>query len=369
MALSPPAYMLNALAVDFDSIYALGDEYVTKIFQCIEKSGLRNFLGGLSLEIYPDELLNIYGNSHINDEGAVAMRIGEFDISLDEGSFAALFSLPTEGIINFTNILSTDVDDILTVSSATSIPMKPSGARKEMKVEYQLFVDIVAKSLLAKAGSFAAMTLEKFQIMTAIIKGIPINWSAVLFHIFKNMVSNTKQSFGFAIQMSKFLEDSGLPLNGSHSLHKSRMLNAQSVITLKPNLKSLNVTPAEFTALKKEIGDELMKEKQAAKRPKDVKAGKTKSSPAPKPKPKRKFVDTHSDSEATIESSQPLITKKARTTKTKPAAASGLLIIKPSKESSTAEEAKEKETTTEKAMGKDQEQQISPPRTDKRTTN
>lgn len=79
--------------------------------------------------------MNIYGKSTVNNEGAVTMKMGEFDISLDEGSFATLFQLPTDGIINFTKVPSTDVEWLLKECSATSIPMKPSGARKEMKVE------------------------------------------------------------------------------------------------------------------------------------------------------------------------------------------------------------------------------------------
>lgn len=62
-----------------------------------------------------------------------------------------------------------------------------------MKVEFQLLVDVVAKPILAKDGSFATMTLEKFHIMTAILKGMKVNWSFVFFSIFKNMVKNPKQ--------------------------------------------------------------------------------------------------------------------------------------------------------------------------------
>lgn len=96
--------MLNVLAMDFESIHALGDESVTRVFKCVETSGLRSFIEGLSLEIYPDELISIYGCSSISDEGAVVMKINEFDISLDEGSFASLFQLPTEGLLNFSSI-------------------------------------------------------------------------------------------------------------------------------------------------------------------------------------------------------------------------------------------------------------------------
>lgn len=54
--------------------------------------------------------------------------------------------------------------------------IKVSYPKHEFKFEFQLLADIVGKDILEKAGSFATLTLEKFQVMRAIIKGIKVNW-------------------------------------------------------------------------------------------------------------------------------------------------------------------------------------------------
>lgn len=96
-----------------------------------------------------------------------------------------------------------------------------------------MLTDVMAKSLIAKAGSFAPLTVEKFQVITAIMIGMNINWSFILFNTLKNMVQHSKKSFGFAIELSKILEDSRIPLNATTSLHKYRMLNVQCIVALR----------------------------------------------------------------------------------------------------------------------------------------
>lgn len=44
-----------------------------------------------------------------------------------------------------------------------------------MKMEYQFLVDVVAKSLLEKVGSFDVFTNEKFMVMADFVAKIKIN--------------------------------------------------------------------------------------------------------------------------------------------------------------------------------------------------
>lgn len=46
--------------------------------------------------------------------------------------------------------------------SATKKAVKISDAKNELKMEYQLLVDVVDKGLQTREGSFAALTAEKF---------------------------------------------------------------------------------------------------------------------------------------------------------------------------------------------------------------
>lgn len=87
------------------------------------------------------------------------------------------------------------------IFSASGKSVKVSDQKRELKFKYQVLADIVAKESFEKAGSFDALTVEKFQVMTDIVKGLKVNWSSILFNIFKNMFQASKQSKGFAVQL------------------------------------------------------------------------------------------------------------------------------------------------------------------------
>ncbi|KZV58374.1 hypothetical protein F511_15497 [Dorcoceras hygrometricum] len=72
--------------------------------------------------------------------------------------------------------------------------------KKEMKVEYRMLHDIVAKALYAKAGSFDVVTSEKFDFMVAISAGLKVNWAHVLFQTLVAMVHTpTRQEFAVSV--------------------------------------------------------------------------------------------------------------------------------------------------------------------------
>ncbi|KZV16083.1 hypothetical protein F511_29008 [Dorcoceras hygrometricum] len=68
-------------------------------------------------------------------------------------------------------------------------PLSMSGKKKEMTIEFRLLCDILAKTKSVKAGSFDAITQEKFLMMAAITCGVRINWNRLLFNILKDMVT------------------------------------------------------------------------------------------------------------------------------------------------------------------------------------
>ncbi|KZV51126.1 hypothetical protein F511_43832 [Dorcoceras hygrometricum] len=90
--------------------------------------------------------------------------------------------------------------------SATDVPFRAPSKKREMKVEYRLLHDIVAKSLCAKAGSFDTVKNEKFQLMVAISSGMTVNWAKILFRVLLGMVNNPKKkSQVFAVQVTILL--------------------------------------------------------------------------------------------------------------------------------------------------------------------
>ncbi|XP_073061768.1 uncharacterized protein [Primulina eburnea] len=66
MATPSPAYMLNAMAINFGSIISFGDADVKKVFQKLETAGLRTFLGKSSQEIYSKELQEFYSTEYVS---------------------------------------------------------------------------------------------------------------------------------------------------------------------------------------------------------------------------------------------------------------------------------------------------------------
>ncbi|KZV58056.1 hypothetical protein F511_37475 [Dorcoceras hygrometricum] len=66
------------------------------------------------------------------------------------------------------------------------------------------------KAVTVKAGSFDAVTTERFQMMTVIHFGLKVNWGKVLFNVLKDMVDKSqRKAKGFAAQIGVLLK--GIP--------------------------------------------------------------------------------------------------------------------------------------------------------------
>ncbi|KZV40256.1 hypothetical protein F511_19392, partial [Dorcoceras hygrometricum] len=120
---------------------------------------------------------------------------------------------------------------VKSIVSFSGEPVSISGKKKEMKVEFRLLCDILAKTISVKAGSFDAITQEKFLMMVAIICGVRINWSRICFNILKDMVTpGTRQDKGYAIQISLLLENvPNLELGESSEFPSSKILTEKTV--------------------------------------------------------------------------------------------------------------------------------------------
>ncbi|KZV25169.1 hypothetical protein F511_41092 [Dorcoceras hygrometricum] len=127
-------------------------------------------------------------------------------VEFSEQLFAETFELPLEGLSELSEIPKDLVFDARSIVSLSGEPVSMSGKKKEMKFEYRLLYDILAKTISVKAGSFDALTMEKFLMLTAIICEVNINWNRVLFNILKDMVTaGSRQAKGYAIQISLLL--------------------------------------------------------------------------------------------------------------------------------------------------------------------
>ncbi|KZV44268.1 hypothetical protein F511_10387 [Dorcoceras hygrometricum] len=156
--------------------------------------------------------------------------------------------------------------------------------KREMKIEYRLLSDILAKTIYVKAGSFYAVTRENFLLMTAITFDMKVNWSRLLFDILKDMVTpGSRQAKGYAIQICVLLKNvPGLDLGDSKAFPSPRILTEKTlhryvvinekvgteVVTDEPRVKKAPKTKAASKKRQADVvaTEPVIKKKRATKR-------------------------------------------------------------------------------------------------------
>ncbi|KZV35352.1 hypothetical protein F511_38135 [Dorcoceras hygrometricum] len=140
-------------------------------------------------------------------------------------------SLPVEGLKDIHEVPKDLIFYARTEFSLTGEQLTTSCKKRELKIEYILLCDIVAKSITVKAGSFDAVTHERFLLMTTIFGGISVNWRRLLFKIFKDMVTpETKQARGYAVHICCLLKNiPDLELGDSEEFPPLKILTAKAV--------------------------------------------------------------------------------------------------------------------------------------------
>ncbi|KZV22378.1 splicing factor 3B subunit 1-like [Dorcoceras hygrometricum] len=198
----------NTLQVDFESVLRFPKEGMSAMFKALESSGLRGFLG-CSSGIYEADLAAFFQNALVRENSVVSTIQGK-SVEITKEPFSGTFELPTEGLSDFSEVPKNFIFNARSIFSKFGEQVQTSCKNRKMKYEFCLLNDILAKSVTVKAGSFDAVTHERFLLMTAIQCGLKINWSKLLFDILKEMVTpSSKQARGFAVQICVLLQ--GVP--------------------------------------------------------------------------------------------------------------------------------------------------------------
>ncbi|KZV55715.1 hypothetical protein F511_26929 [Dorcoceras hygrometricum] len=193
---------VNTVHVFFDSVLAMDNTGMVAMFESLVATGLKGFLVFPAV-IHEAALLEFFENGSVGD-GLVITK----DIVFDARSIVSLSGEP--------------------------------------------------------AGSFDAITQEKFLMMAENTCGVRINWNRLFFNILKDMVTaGTRQAKGYAIQISLILENvPKLELGESSEFPSSKILTEKTVhryivlndkvsmedVTGEPRLKK---TPVKKAASKK----------------------------------------------------------------------------------------------------------------------
>ncbi|KZV49231.1 hypothetical protein F511_26353 [Dorcoceras hygrometricum] len=227
----------SSLHVDFDSVFGMDDAGLVQMFESFIVTGLKDFLGCPAV-FYEAVLTEFFENSSVRD-GVVVSTIRGTAIEISEEMFTAVFDLPMEGSTDLSEVLRIwcwmSVASFLTprrnIFSDSKKKVSISYLKKEMKLQYRLLSDILVKTLYVKAGSFDAVTRDRFMLMTAITCDVKINWSNLLFGILKDMMTpGSRQAKGFAIQICVILKNvPGLELGESRAFPASSVLTAKTV--------------------------------------------------------------------------------------------------------------------------------------------
>ncbi|KZV16786.1 hypothetical protein F511_15422 [Dorcoceras hygrometricum] len=215
--------------IDFDSVFGIDDTGLVQMFETLITTGLKEFLG-CPIVFYEAALTEFFGNSSVRD-GVVVSTIRGTEIEISENIFSTTFGPPTEGLTDFSEVPKDLVFDARSLFSVSKEQVSISCLKKEMKIQYRPLSDILAKTLYVKAGSFDAVTRDRFMLMTAITFDVKVNWSSLLFGVLQDMVTTgSRQAKGFAIQICVLLKNvPGLVLGESRAFPASRVLTEKTV--------------------------------------------------------------------------------------------------------------------------------------------
>ncbi|KZV44260.1 hypothetical protein F511_10379 [Dorcoceras hygrometricum] len=214
--------------IDFDSVFGIDDVGLVQMFESLIATGLKEFLGCPAV-IYVADLTEFFANGSVRD-GFVVSTIKGRAVEISEEVFGATFELSTEGFTDFSEVPKDLVFDARSLFSISKEQVSISCLKKELKIEYRLLHDILAKTIFVKSGSFDAVTRERFMLMSAITFDVKLNWNSLLFGILKEMVTpGSRQAKGYAIQICVFLKNiPGLELSESRAFPGPRVLNEKT---------------------------------------------------------------------------------------------------------------------------------------------
>ncbi|KZV47855.1 dystroglycan-like [Dorcoceras hygrometricum] len=219
----------NSQHVSFESVLTMEDPGMISMFRALIASGLEGFLGCPAV-IYESELVEFFNNGSVQDDLVVSSMNG-LSIEISEQLLAETFELPVDGLSELSEMPKDKIFDARSIVSLSGEPVSLSGGKNQKKIEFRLLCDIMAKAISVKAGSFNAITIEKFSLITAIVCGVRMNWANILFSILKKMVTpGSKQAKGFAVQISLLLESfHNLGLGESSEFPSSKILTDKTI--------------------------------------------------------------------------------------------------------------------------------------------
>ncbi|KZV42791.1 hypothetical protein F511_26566 [Dorcoceras hygrometricum] len=199
------------------------------MFKALVESGFKGLLG-CSSAIFETALVEFFHNASVRDGMVVSTVLGK-PIANSEELFASTFALPLEGLTDLHEVPQDFVLEARRAFSHDGKVISTSCKKRELVFEFCLLSDILAKSVTVKAGSFDAVTHERFLMMSAIFRGVKVNWGRLLFNIFKDMVTpGSRKARGYAVHICILLKNvPNLELGDSKEFPPLKVLTEKTV--------------------------------------------------------------------------------------------------------------------------------------------
>ncbi|KZV45445.1 delphilin-like [Dorcoceras hygrometricum] len=125
-------FIANSYQVNFDSVLSIPDhDGMLNMFKALEASGLRGFLGCESV-LYEKELEKFFDTALVQDGDITGAVSGKF-FSFSQARFAEIFELPTEGMVDFSDVPKNLVFDARSIFSNSVEQVDIHGKKRFMK--------------------------------------------------------------------------------------------------------------------------------------------------------------------------------------------------------------------------------------------
>ncbi|KAL6565024.1 hypothetical protein OROMI_016474 [Orobanche minor] len=155
--------IVTGYCIDFEAFVEKSDnqELAAKIVTDFEKSNLFDFLTLPIFAIGVREVIQFYATAVVSN-GSISGTVNGVSVVINEKDMNDILKLPCEGMDS--------VDDF-----------ELDKGWKYLKDEFQKMMDIVAKSIEGKTGSFDYLTVPKARLMCMILKRAQFNWAKFIF--------------------------------------------------------------------------------------------------------------------------------------------------------------------------------------------
>ncbi|KAL6586443.1 hypothetical protein OROMI_001431 [Orobanche minor] len=257
--------------IDFEAFVEKSDnqELAAKIVTDFEKSNLFDFLTLPIFAIGVREVIQCYATAVVSI-GSISGTVNGVSVVINEKDMNDILKLPCEGMDS--------VDDFeldkgwvwkkISISEdETRINL--SCHKKYLKDEFQKMMDIVAKSIEGKTGSFDYLTVPKARLMCMILKHAQFNWAKFIFErlvetVEKGRFSNGKFSkkMPFGLVISHLLSRKNIRMVSRKPIFSSQYMFRTQIHWLPETKKK----GKEKTLSSKRAASKPMVPKQAAKK-------------------------------------------------------------------------------------------------------